>query len=568
MAPKSDAIHAAACSLQAGRWSEYESHVKAARRTGDEEIWEKLAAYHPRTVNVFLALSALSSTESSAACSWLLPVVGHLPQMSLSDAKLLLNFVETLSDSYRYMPAEQLKPHIAASPKLGAELGAYLRAEDVPAEASVFVWAGAFAWGAPKEAACYLESLLTKATGDVRLAAVLTNFLPTDNEAVQQSLASLEPSLVEALIENSTILGRLAWTDLCHIADQSTKARNALREALEAGVPDATIAIANSLNRRNHTGVGVTGAPVDELVKSLLQAGLSDDHSRRHVDSAISSLFYRETFLPMVTQSVMRLGSMPGNVVEALPDVFGALANHSNEFSSILTNWLLCPDTNFSSLASLLSMCLNEQSNVILNEGEFAGQSPERRLKAARRLLALTHHGPTLCHFSALIAEMSVLGPERFNLSGQMFDSAFLEYPKATEEFLKEKTSTLIHSASKVQVYHDVYSSILQWRSVLERLPDRKELKPSDAELQVLRARKRRINREITRQATEQSIFASLYTSVHMAQGRKFASHTPLGAPQITPMAESSHFIELPSSEIADPMRGQIERYNLLRNAR
>ena len=70
------------------------------------------------------------------------------------------------------------------------------------------------------------------------------------------------------------------------------------------------------------------------------------------------------------------------------------------------------------------------------------------------------------------------------------------------------------------------------------------------------------------RVAAERSIFASICAKVHLAQGKKFASHTPFGEPQITQMAESRHFVELPSSELADPMRGQIERHNLLQSAR
>lgn len=568
MAPTSDAIHIAACSLQAGRWSEYESQVKAAYRTSDDEIWAQLAKEHPGTVNIFVALSALSGHERSAACSWLLPVVGQLPHLALSDAKQLLTFAETLTLSYRHMPTEQLKPHIAARPGLGRELGELLRAEDAPSEASVIVWAGAFASGASNEAACYLETLLTGAVGDTRLAAVLSTFLPSDNVEVQRVFASIESSLTDALVENAAELGSVAWNAMCLVANQSAKARRALSEALRAGIPEATIAIANSLYRRDHPTVGVTDAPIEELVSSLLQIGLADDRVRPHIDAAVDSLFSQQALRPIATRSVMRLGAAAIDVVEAFPEVFGALANHPTEFASVLSDWLLRPDASFASLASLLSMCKSSRAPVALDEAAFAAQTPERRLKAARRLLALTHHGPTLCHFCELIATMSMLGCERFNLSGQMLDKAFLEYPRATEEFLKDKTSMLSPSAPEAHVFHGIYASVLQWRNVLERLPNRKELRPSDAELQVLRARKRRINREIMRVAAEQSIFASLFTKVHIAQGRKFATHTPFCAPQISQMAESSHFVELPSSELADPMRGQIERNTLLRNAR
>lgn len=568
MTPELDAIHVAACSLHAGRWSEYESQVKAAYRTSKDGIWSQLAKQHPKTVNVFVALSALSGREGSAACNWLLPVVGQLPHLSLSDAKQLLAFAETLNLSHRYRPVEELKKHIAARPELGRELGEYLQAQDAPGEASAFVWAGAFASGAPKAAACYVETLLTGTAMDARLAVVLCTFLPSGNEEVQQVLASLEPSLADAIVERAAVLGSVAWTAMCQIADQSEKATSALSEALRAGIPEATIAIADSLYRRHHATVGVTGAPVEELVSDLLQIGLANNHVRPHIDAAVDSLFFQQALRPIATKAVMKLSTAESDAVKAFPEVFGALANHPTEFASVLTDWLLKPDARFGSVASLLAMCTGSRAPIALDEAAFAAQTTERRLKAARRLLALTHHGPTLCHFCALIAEMTTLGSERFDLSGQMLDNAFLEYPGATEEFLKAKISTLSPSTPEAHVFQGVYANVLQWRSVLEQLPNRKELRPNDAELQVLRARKRRINREIMRVAAKQSIFASLCTNVHMAQGKKFASHTPSGAPQITQMAESSHFVELPSSEIADPMRGQIERNNLLRNAR
>lgn len=542
--------------------------MKAAYRNSEDKIWGLLAKQHPETVDVFAALSMHSSQEGFAACRWLLPVVGQLPNLSLSDAKQLLTFANALSPSYRHMPAEQLKPHIAARPELGQELGEYLRIENAPGEASIFVWAGAFASGAPEEAACYIETLLTGAAGDIRLAAILCNVLPSDNQVVQRVITSFEPSLADALVESAAVLGSLAWMAICQIADQSEKARSALSEALQARLPEATIAIANSLYRSSQSTIGVTGIPVEELVRNLLQIGLADDRFRHHIDAAVDSLFFLPVLRPIATHVVMGLGTTTNDVVKAFPEVFGALANHPTDFSSVLTDWLLSPETNFSSLASLLSMCTCGRATVALDEVAFAAQTPERRVKAARRLLALTHHGPTLCHFCEVIATMSMLGPERLHLSGQMLEYAFHEYPEATEEFLKDKTTTLSPSAPEAPVFHGVYANILQWRSVLENLPNRKEFRPSDAELQVLRARKRRINREIMRVATEQSIFASICTNIHMAQGRKFASHMPFGAQQITEMAESSHMVELPSSELADPMRGQIERNHLLRNAR
>lgn len=568
MASELDVINLAASSLQAGRWDEYEAHVKAAYGASEIQVWMQLAKLHPVTVNVFTALLNHPAENSVAACRWLLPVVGLLPPISLIEAKTLLGFAERLTLGFRHMPVEQLKPHIAERSEIGRQLGEFLRTEAEPGEISVSVWAGAFASGAPRDAVFYAAGLLTGTRGDTRLLAFLTTFLPTDSKEVQEVLASVEPTLADALASSAAELGWVAWSALCHIADHSPKARGELQAALDAGVPEAIVAIANSLYRRDLSTMGVTGAPLGYLVSSLLQAGLVDTRCRAQVDAAVDSLFFQGVLRPMVSQCVMGLRAAEIDVVNAFGEVFGTLANHPSEFGSVLTDWLLHPDANFASIASLLSMCTGNRTPVSLDEAAFVAQTPERRVKAARRLLAVTHHGPTLCQFSALIAEMTTLGSERFNLAGQMLDKTFAEYPGATEEFLKAKTSTLPRSAPEAHLFRGVYANVLRWRRVLARLPQRKELRPCDGELQVLRARKRRINREIMRGAAERSIFRDLVTSMHMAQGRKFATHTMIGPPQVAEMTESSHFVELPSSERADPMRGQLERSNLLRSAR
>jgi hypothetical protein len=568
MTSQPNAIHLAASALQGGFWSEYVAKIKVAYGEREEEIWELLSQEHPTTVNVIEVLSAISGQESLTACRWLLPVVGRLSNLSLDDAKRLLSFASTLDIGHRYMSAEQLKPHVAARPELGRELGEYLRAEGTSGDAALFVWAGAFAVGAPRAAACYLENLLKGSDFDTRLAAILSTFLPVDDEEVQRILLSLEPSLANAIVGNTAALGSVAWAALCHISGQSIRATDALQNAMHSGSSEAIIEIANSLYRVDSDTTSVTGVPVEELVSKLLQIGLADEHVRPVIDAAVDSLFFRKMLRPMATQSVTSLGDAANDVVALFPEVFGALANHHHEFASVLTNWLLSQKTSFASLSSLLSMCANNRAPVALDGATFAAHTPERRVKAARRLLALTHNGPTLCQFCALIAQMPLLGSERFNLSAQMLNKAFSEYPGATEEFLKYQTSTLSSGAPELEVFQGVYANVLEWRGVLEGLPKRNELTPNDSELEVLRAQKRRINREIMRIAAEQSIFANLFTKMHLAQGRKFASHTPFGEPQIAHMAESSHFVELPSSELADPMRGQIERSHFLRNAR
>ena len=149
-----------------------------------------------------------------------------------------------------------------------------------------------------------------------------------------------------------------------------------------------------------------------------------------------------------------------------------------------------------------------------------------------------------------------------------MLNEAFAEYPGATEAFLQNKTKAIPRSDPVAAVYRGVYANVVRWRRVLNRLPDLKELRPTDTELHTLRTIKRRTNRDIIRGAAERSVFAQIFTSVHIVQGRKFASHTRFAPAQVTEMAETGHWVELPSSERADPLRGQLQRRNLLRGAR
>jgi hypothetical protein len=259
---------------------------------------------------------------------------------------------------------------------------------------------------------------------------------------------------------------------------------------------------------------------------------------------------------------------MDQDVVSAFPEVFASLADHTEIFGRVMTYWLLDEGTCFDSLSSLLGLCSNGRAPVVLDEGVFAAHASAQWVKAARRLLALTHHGPTLCRFCGLIAGMSRLGPVRLNLAGQMLDKAFNEYPQATFAFLETQTSTVAPDAAERAVYQQIHANARAWHEVLARLPKRKELVPGDADLQVLRSRKARINRKVMQMATERSVFAGIITHLNVAQGRKFVSHSPSGGSEVVEMAQSSHVVELPASELADPMRGLLERQHLLGNAR
>jgi hypothetical protein len=83
-----------------------------------------------------------------------------------------------------------------------------------------------------------------------------------------------------------------------------------------------------------------------------------------------------------------------------------------------------------------------------------------------------------------------------------------------------------------------------------------------------MRAMRSRMNREILRVANERSIFAALSTKMNIAQGRRFVVRTEHGLTSISEMQQASHAIELPSSELADPVGGMLRRARRLGGSR
>ncbi|QZA82255.1 hypothetical protein [Deefgea piscis] len=566
---QSNAIHQAACSLQAGNWSTYLSQVKASYQIYEDEVWAQMAKKHPEPVNIITALTNLSGSDINIVCRWLLPIIGHLTQFQVTEAKQLLDFSERLDPSYRYMVADQLTPHILAEPKLGLELGSHLHSENKQQEQSIFIWAAAFAAGAPKDAAEYVAKLLAGAVEtEMRMASILCIHLPTNNEEVQCVFTNLEPTSIEALCAKTAQLGKTAWAALCYLARYSSSATLALKAALDAVIPEAIIEITNSLHQSKLSNTGVTGDTIEELIRRLLTISLHYNNLRPHIDVAIERVIYQKDTRQISLQPIVELDTAEIDVVNAFPNMFEALSNHPTEFSQILTEWLLSPTVNFNSLSSLLSICTNNRELAIFDEDVFSAQTTERRENAALRILSLTHDGPTVCDFCLLIAKMTKIGEERLNLLKLMLENAFLEFPATTEAFLTEKLASLPLVTPEAIIFQKTLAHAVEWRKIFEQLPYRKELRPSDTELQVLQARKRRFNREINKMAKEKSIFASICSTEHLVQGRRFTTHSSHSGPQIMQMAAYSHSIELPFSELADPMGGEIERYSMRRNAR
>lgn len=555
--------------LQAGRFDEYVSLATAFTKANSKDaLWSALAEAHGRSFDLFERLHAWPRDGTSAAMSRLLPAVERVPELSAVDGERLLAFAEWMPSSHRGSVAEMLRPHLARSSELGEQLGEILRRGNFAGEGRARIWAGAFSGGAPEDAAQYAVRLCGGSEHDVELMAVLLQFLPIAEPAVQVRITRADVELVRALTGNVPEPSNDAWHALASLANVSPAAMNALQQAVEGGKAGAIVALSHWLRRLSRPTVGATAVPVERLLGHLLRQAVQDANVRSAVDSAIAGMLFRETLRPVALQCVRDLRSVDGDLDELFPETVNGLCEQPRDFARLLTEWLVAEGVTFSSMRSLLARCSQRRAHASLDPEVFGGATTQRKVVAARRLLALTHNGPVLCQFIACLAEHLSFQPDGLHLAAQMLNEAFVEYPHATEEFLRGRTRAAERRKPFAHVYRGVYANVLRWRLVLRRLPQLAELRPTDAQLQALRALRQRVNREIMRGAAERSVFASIFTNVHLAQGHRFATHTIHGTPQVAEMQQASHSIELPSSERADPVGGMLRRVQALAASR
>ena len=535
-------------------------------------LWAAIGAAHGGALDLFRVLNEWPDADIRMAMRRLMPAVSKVTALSLGDAVQFLRFAARVPISFRHTAVEQLQPHIAAEPSLGAQLGQALLDGIVAGEGAVQVWAGAFAAGAPTPAAEYAANLLDSAVGaaSAQQLHALLRYLDMSQSTVVARLEPVEAPLTARLVDG---VGKSEWSQeagvaLTAIAQFSASAMVALQDGVSAGETWAIFAVAHWLQIRPTATVGTTAVPVQDLVRVMLQHAIKNGHVRRAVDSAVSSLMFDDVTRPLALAQFASLGSVDEDVAELLPESISAICEQMTDFTRALTGWLLEPDATFSAIRSLLSLCMAGQAPAALDVEMFAAASAERRVAAARRLLSLTHNGPVLCQFISVLAESPALQPDGLHMATQMLNEAYAEYPNATVEFLKERTRPIERARPFSHVYRGVYANALRWRRVLAQLPRLNELRPTDAQLHALRAMQSRVNREILRAANEHSIFAAFATKMHIAQGRRFVARTEQGLTAISGMQQASHAVELPSSELADPVRGMLRRAQALRASR
>lgn len=545
---------------------DFNEYIKLAREVletpTEEAFWQELAAQHPESINFIDVLLAWPKNKLFTSTSVLVPVLSRLKTLAFDDYKKLLEFFAG-NDEANFLAAV-LAEVVAKSPALPLEFAAALTTPPQESSKVLFVWAQSFVSGAPSEAA---EYLLSNFQSNGRLVMPARLVLLSYDEDFLANHAGL--SKIATQIADSVLLpderGEDSWRVVVKLVQTSGHASDVLMSAVAAQNLEAVGALGGALSRLKVPEFGARKLPLADVIVQFVKGGAADKKACNYADHVVAMLLHREKTHRVALDFLISLGAQKRNAVDAFQAAFNSLFGTQDEFAQVLTKWLLVPRANTDAIASLLSMYGGHESNVRLDEALVLAADKRSVFRAARRILALSFNGNTMCLFAAELLRIDGLGEFGLQVGEGMLVDIYSEYPGGTRRFVSERLKTVDKKTPSGKVYKHVYAKILKWQALLAKLPKVPELSPTDRERYAVFQADTRWQREIQIDAESKSFFMSMYPSKNVIiQGGRFASHEETRAPIIAPMGSIEHSIELPISERADPMGGLMRRLDLL----
>ncbi len=546
-----------------GQFAELRKLTLGQDEQQDRQLHERLAEADLREVDLLDSFERWVPVNLYAACHTVLPAFGLSSRADVPRLMRLLRMVSDGIDPRANYVSEALQVRFASQPSLPQELAACFESDGPITDMACRVWASSFAAAHAVAATQFVVDRLEPSAGDQRAVRALAAAIPWRAGDIRTLLASHRQSLLawlKGLLETNA---DDAWYCLVELGQFDADAYALVADSLERSVAPAAQHVARTLFRMDGTAYAVNDVPLADVLQRLVTLACADASVCDNVDLALSSCLKRQSQRPIAIDCVRTLGCGPDDVLKRFDSTFYALCEDAALFKEVLTGWLLSQTASFEVISATLNLVATNRAPAGLDEALFAAASPLVRTKAVRRLLGLLSDGEALCQFAADIARMETLGAAGLELASQMFNLLKDEFPHATEDFLKPLAASALRQERGAQVFRGVYATVIAWRRHLERLPRRPELHIGDADNMALRTARIRQQRDIHRGAEAMSVFASMMTKVHIAQGHRFTSHMQDGPSRISDMGHFSHAVELPSSELSDPMRGLLHRMQM-----
>ncbi len=537
-----------------------------------DEAFPALGKLHGCGHDVYsmLASTGESNDEQRAKVKLLLPAVAHASPCTVDEGLKVLRFADITTVGYRFEIAEQLKSQFAGRDELAVQLGNALIDGTAGGEAAMWVWAGAFAGASPEAALHFSTEAIGRSNRATLLGAILLTFFNRKSPLVREAWLAHEKQLVAGVLKciEGHPLEYVLWRVLTILADVLPAACDEVVKVLSHGPEMGLEAVANWLTVSSTPAVFASNLPLEDVLRSLLGHSSTMESLRKALDQDLDHLLGQDATKDVAETVFSELGTQFIDVRAMYPDATSALADDPQRFARFFTRWLVQPNTAPQPTHSLMSQSISGHALISLDAATFSTADFAGRKRLMRRLLAWAVNGPLLCQFAAQLAETPEMQPDGLKIALGMFEHFFPDYPNLTEEFLKQRLDSIPAESEAAQMYRMLHDSAREWGQTLANLPDLKELRIPDVKHFALRQIHSDRNRDINRRAKDLSFFGAFVLSLHIKQGRRYVTRRASGVSEIVEMQSMEHSIDLPSSEVADPVGGWLERLRLIGGAK
>ena len=189
--------------------------------------------------------------------------------------------------------------------------------------------------------------------------------------------------------------------------------------------------------------------------------------------------------------------------------------------------------------------------------------------KLVRRILGTIFFAPPLCSLIFTLTRVSKAEQRGFPVVADVFGNYLCdEFPNTTRDFLQ---AALRSAGARTPLYvlvKDLLKHLKERQRLYTELPTLRELEPAHEKLQSYRVAMLKENKKILEGAEKQSLFGSLFPKINLKYGRSVVSEVQGKFTDPTPLKAISHSIELPRSELRDPVAGMLLRSGFLKAAK
>jgi hypothetical protein len=539
------------------------------QRPHEHPIFVEMAAAHPDKWNLIETLKATVDQGGTARqlCYFhLVPALAHLRTMSPSELCGLLAHFRANDTGYTWAVERPLTTLFGGT-DIGREtLLLAISDEGVLSTEDIELLADILCRADPDIELEFFDSMPTDENELARAAVLRSSCTLLDLGAHAIAPERLEKlwQLTRRAIdsEHSAYLG---WEMGCRLAQTDERAKGLITAAALLGPEKAQAAIFRWITVL--PGDTWPNAYLKELVGLMLSSALKGSMESGRVDALMALLLNRSkaraAMLDLCDVIMDRLNSE--GMKRQFSAVFATLTSDRALFPLVLTRYLLRSSTSVLPLRELIQHAFLEPPLFVPDPAQFRDATPEARLHAIHRLLAETVHGVALCQFIYRFGVEKDLQPWGSEVFKDVFiNHIALEFPQTALEFLKERVQSLVPDSRVAGLIRQVLEPIQHWHTVLMSLPIPAELQPATEKVLAIQRHDAREQRRIQKEARAASVFASIATQLNVTQGRRVISRSAARAPTLIELKTFTHSLELPGSEISDPLAGLMRRLKYL----